>query len=284
MDATLKTLLARAIGSAADGILVADHSSSLTWVNKAVCAMRGYGREVAVGNAPRLFNSGKPPPEFFRLLRETALSGNTYQGGITERHKNGARYVVQETNTPVCNTKGGARHFVACSHPVDYSDNLTSLPDRNLFYDVICRAFDHARCNHGLLALMYIDLDCFKQVNDLYGHAIGDRLLCAVGARLRSAIRKCDWVARLGGDEFIVLLTAFDDPYIPSAMARKLIAKISQPYSLDGRRIEIGASIGISRYPRDGTAPEVLVNCADEAMYAAKLEGSNCFKFFAPAV
>jgi diguanylate cyclase (GGDEF)-like protein len=188
-------------------------------------------------------------------------------------------------------------HFVAIQHDVTAStqareaierlafhDSLTGLPNRISFLEALGRSIARAAAEGRMLALLYLDLDDFKPINDAMGHAAGDELLIAVAERLRGAVRKTDTVARLGGDEFAVLLTDVGQPDVAGALAGKLVERIGQPYMLNRRRIAVGASIGISLYPRDGATIDELLSHADAAMYAAKADGRRRYRFFDPGL
>ena len=197
--------------------------------------------------------------------------------------------------TPLLGESGEVTHFVAIQHDVTavsreyeeirrlaYHDSLTGLANRASFLGLLDQALVRAGPERRLVALLYLDLDDFKPVNDAMGHAAGDELLIAVAERLRGAVRKTDTVARLGGDEFAVLLTDVDGPEVAAALAEKLVARIAQPYMLNGQRIEVGASVGISLHPRDGATVDALLSHADAAMYAAKARGRRQYRFFDP--
>jgi diguanylate cyclase (GGDEF)-like protein len=159
-------------------------------------------------------------------------------------------------------------------------DALTGLPNRLLFQDRLEQALAHADRDNSELAVLFLDLDRFKHINDSLGHALGDELLQKVAARLRSALRREDTVARMGGDEFILLLPQVEDDQAPAKLAEKLLEVVAQPYQLRGRTFYLSASIGISLYPRDGAEVDVLVANADAAMYRAKENGRNTFEFY----
>ena len=162
---------------------------------------------------------------------------------------------------------------------VAHFDSLTGLPNRMLFFDRLSHGIVQARRYNHLLALLYIDLDAFKRINDTYGHGIGDKLLKEVARRISESVRKADTVARLGGDEFAVILTEITEPRFAAVAARKIIDSISSPITIDESGYTVTTSIGISLYPVNGGNPEALLKSADEAMYAAKREGPNNFLF-----
>ena len=168
------------------------------------------------------------------------------------------------------------------SHHQAYHDALTDLPNRILFHDRLSLAILHAHRRKQWLAVMFIDLDHFKNVNDTLGHSAGDEVLVAVGDRLRSCLREEDTVARVGGDEFLVLLTGITRESDVAATARKLLKILAEPFSLKKRELFLSASIGVGLYPNDGTDAETLVANVDTAMYRAKEAGRNNFQFFTP--
>jgi diguanylate cyclase (GGDEF)-like protein/PAS domain S-box-containing protein len=289
-------LLARALEAAANAVFIADRDGRIVWVNDAFCRLSGYGRHEVVGRTPGLLKSGKQSAEFYRELWETILSGRTWQGELVERRRDGSLWTVSQVITPLLDEAGQVTHFVAIQHDVTattrereeiqrlaFHDSLTGLPNRNSFLDSLARAIARAGVEHRLLALLFVDLDHFKPVNDALGHAAGDELLIAVAERLRAAVRKTDAVARLGGDEFAVLLTDVAHPDVAGALAQKLVDRIGQPYMLNGQRIVVGASIGVAFYPWDGATVDELLSRADAAMYAAKSQGRRRYRLFDPA-
>ena len=288
-------LLARALEAAANAVMIADRDGRIVWVNDAFCRLSGYARDEVVGRTPGLLKSGKQSPEFYRGLWETILAGRTWQGELVERRRDGSLWTASQVITPLLDEAGAVTHFVAIQHDVTASteareaiqrlafhDSLTGLPNRVSFLETLGRAIGRAAPEGRPLALLYLDLDEFKPINDAMGHAAGDALLIAVGERLRGAVRKTDVVARLGGDEFAVLLTDVEHADMAAALAGKLVGRIGQPYMLNGRRVEVGASIGISLYPRDGGTVDELLQHADAAMYAAKARGRRQYRFFDP--
>jgi diguanylate cyclase len=290
-------LLARALEAAANAVFIADHGGRIVWVNDAFCRLSGYGRDEAVGRTPGLLKSGRHSPDFYRELWETILAGRAWQGELVERRRDGSLWTASQVITPLLDETGAVTHFVAIQHDVTAStqereaihrlafhDSLTGLPNRVSFLESLGQALARAAAEHRILALLYLDLDDFKPVNDAMGHAAGDELLIAVAERLRGAVRKTDAVARLGGDEFAVLVSDVEHPDLAGALAGKLVERIGQPYMLNGRRIAVGASIGISLYPCDGTTIDDLLSHADAAMYAAKASGRRRYRFFDPSL
>ena len=290
-------LLARALEAAANAVFIADRDGRIVWVNDAFCRLSGYGRDECIGRTPGLLKSGRQSADFYRELWATILAGRTWQGEVVERRRDGSLWTASQVITPLLDESGAVTHFVAIQHDVTASseareaierlafhDSLTGLPNRVSFLESLGRALARAAAEHRMLALLYLDLDDFKPVNDAMGHAAGDALLIAVAERLRGAVRKTDTVARLGGDEFAVLLTDVGHPDVAGALAGKLVDRIGQPYMLDRRRISVGASIGISLYPRDGATIDELLRHADAAMYAAKADGRRRYRFYDPSL
>ncbi|MDD2337416.1 MAG: diguanylate cyclase [Geobacteraceae bacterium] len=159
-------------------------------------------------------------------------------------------------------------------------DPLTGLPNRRLFFDRIGQSLLNAKRQEHLVGLLYLDLDRFKEVNDSFGHAIGDLLLKAVSERLAQCLRLSDSVARMGGDEFTIILTKIVEPEDAAIVARRIVGSLNKPFFLEGHPVSIGASIGIGIYPLDGEDPDTLLKKADTAMYRAKGAGSNLFRYF----
>jgi diguanylate cyclase (GGDEF)-like protein/PAS domain S-box-containing protein len=290
-------LLARALEAAANAVFIADRDGRIVWVNDAFCRLSGYGRDEAIGRTPGILKSGRQSAEFYRELWETILAGRTWQGEVVERRRDGSLWTASQVITPLLDEAGAVTHFVAIQHDVTAStqareaierlafhDSLTGLPNRISFLEALGRSIARAAAEGRMLALLYLDLDDFKPINDAMGHAAGDELLIAVAERLRGAVRKTDTVARLGGDEFAVLLTDVGQPDVAGALAGKLVERIGQPYMLNRRRIAVGASIGISLYPRDGATIDELLSHADAAMYAAKADGRRRYRFFDPGL
>lgn len=285
-------LLSMALESAANAVMVTNHEGIIQWANAAFSRLSGYGREEIIGQSPGILNSGHHDDTFYRNLWQTISSGEVWSSEMVEKNKDGGLYTVMQTITPLTDATGRITHFIAIhediteqkraqeriSYMAQY-DGLTSLPNRALFYDRLHQALSLAKRGKVGLALMFLDLDRFKEVNDTLGHHIGDQLLKHVAERLRQCVRASDTVARLGGDEFTVLLY---DPHTQediSRIAEKIIKLISQPYAIEGNDVHIGVSIGISRFSDDTEDEDSLVNLADKAMYAAKAGGRNTYRF-----
>ncbi|MCY1291120.1 diguanylate cyclase (GGDEF) domain protein [compost metagenome] len=287
-------LLVKALEAATNAILITDRSGRIVWVNAALCRLSGYTRDQLVGQTPHLLHSGHQNLAFYQDLWQTILAGQAWQGQLIERNKDGSCYTVNQVITPLFDDVDCITHFVAIQHSLTladqeraqmrqlaYHDGLTGLANRVLFLDLVRQAVNYAEKQGLMLGLMFLDLDQFKRVNDLFSHAVGDQLLVAVAERLGRSVRKTDVVARLSGDEFAILVTNFDRAEVLESMASLLLASIDQPFMLAEHRVQTHISIGISIYPRDGLTAEVLLDRADAAMYRAKAVGGGAYRFSA---
>ena len=262
-------LLAQALADAADPIFITDRTGHIVWVNAAFSERSGFSAQEAVGHTPSFLKSGSHDTAFYRELWQTILAGRVWRGEVVERRKDGSLYTAEEVITPLRDNKGTVTHFVAIQHDITlrkqeaerehflaYHDALTGLNNRVLFLDLVQQAISRSRDRSRPLALLFLDLDNFKQINDTFGHETGDRLLVAVAERLGAAVRKTtDAVARLSGDEFAILQTGLNDSQAALSLARKLLHSVSQPFVLEGRKVQTAASIGIAMYPADGELP-----------------------------
>jgi diguanylate cyclase len=285
-------LLVRALDAATNPVLITERTGCIVWINKAFCLLSGYSKPELVGKTPHLLWSGRQSTTFYRDLWLTLLAGLTWQGEMVERRKDGASCTVNQVITPVLDHQGVVTHFIAILHnfklmddertnmqQLAFHDPLTGLPNRRLFLNLLDQAIDHATKHQQSLALMFIDLDRFKWVNDTLGHACGDKLLVAVADRLGQSVRRSDVVSRLSGDEFAILITCMDQVDQLEALANKLIAAINQPFMIEAQSIEMRISVGISLFPTDGVSAEDLLGQADGAMYQAKKAGGNTCRF-----
>ena len=285
-------LLVRALDAATNPVLITERTGCIVWINKAFCLLSGYTKPELVGKTPHLLSSGRQSTTFYRDLWLTLLAGLTWQGEMVERRKDGGSCTVNQVITPVLDHQGVVTHFIAILHnftlmdderanmqQLAFHDPLTGLPNRRLFLNLLDQAINYATKNQQSFALMFIDLDRFKSVNDTLGHACGDKLLVAVAERLGQSVRRSDVVSRLSGDEFAILITCMDQVDQLEAFAHKLIAAINQPFMIEAQSIEVRISVGISLFPADGVSAEDLLGQADGAMYQAKKTGGNLCRF-----
>jgi diguanylate cyclase (GGDEF)-like protein/PAS domain S-box-containing protein len=279
------------------GVFITDAEGVIVRVNRMFTEITGYSAEEAVGIKPSLLKSGRHDDVFYADLWHALIHEGRWVGELWNRRKDGHIFTVWETISTVRDEAGAPRYFISIFQDItnqkEVNDNiymlahfdpLTLLPNRQLMIDRIEHAIARAKRDEQSLALMFIDLDQFKKINDTLGHGAGDRLLGIAAKRLLSCVRASDTVARLGGDEFAVLIEAVLDPSDIERVAEKILNEVARPIELEGREWYIGASIGISVYPKDGTDYGMLLKNADTAMYRAKHEGRNRVCFFNEAM
>jgi diguanylate cyclase (GGDEF)-like protein/PAS domain S-box-containing protein len=279
--------------NSSEGVMVTDSHSRIIAVNPAFTEITGYSAEEAIGKTPRLMRSEHHPAEFYQALWRSLESSGRWQGEIWNRRKSGEVFCEWLTIIRVVCDNAEGPYFVALFtditelrrkderiHRLAFRDPLTGLPNRSLALDRLQHAIDMARRSARPLGAMLIDLDRFKTVNDVFGHDIGDLLLKAVAERLAGMFRSSDTVARLGGDEFLVIMEEASEPEECAALAERVIRNISEPIEIQGRAIQIGASVGMAFCPNDAEEVTTLIKHADVAMYAAKADGKGVFRFF----
>ncbi|MBI2307365.1 MAG: EAL domain-containing protein [Rhodocyclales bacterium] len=282
--------------SSLEGITVTDAKSRIQMVNKAFSDTTGYSAEEAIGQTPALLKSGKQGEDFYREFWQTLSEKGEWRGEIWNRRKNGSIYAEWLNISAVRNKRGEIEHYVAIFSDITerkereemitfqaFHDGLTKLPNRILFRDRLEQALMQAkRHKYRTPAVMFLDLDRFKQINDTFGHDAGDALLKEVAARLRQCVRGSDTVARLAGDEFTVLLPEITDQADAHAVAAKILAAMQVPVAIGGESRVVTTSIGIAIYPRDGRDADTLLKRADAAMYSVKGSGRADLAFFSP--
>lgn len=286
-------LAARVFESTAEGIVITDPDTTILAVNKAFTNITGYMAEEAIGRKMDLLKSGCQEAEFYRAMWDSIHRTGQWCGEIWDRRKDGEVYPRLLTISAVKNNQGEVINYIGtfsdlssikeAQRQLEYLanyDDLTRLPNRRLFSDRLSHALDRARRHETQLAVMLIDLDNFKVINDTLGHDRGDRLLQAVADRLMECVRQEDTLARLGGDEFTVLLETLTGAREVARTAERIIKALSAPFRLDDHEITITASLGISVYPSDGQDLQSLMKNADTAMYRAKAQGKNYYQFF----
>ncbi|MBF0285597.1 MAG: EAL domain-containing protein [Magnetococcales bacterium] len=278
--------------NAGEAILITDPRGLITDVNPAYERITGYTRNEVLGKSPNITKSGRHGAEFYQNMWSRLLSQGSWEGEIWDRRKNGEVFPKWISINAIRNAAGVLSHYVAIflditgqketEHKLErlaFYDALTGLPNRMLFRDRLTHEIAQTHRSSKPMALMFIDLDRFKWVNDTLGHAAGDELLKEVSRRLLGCVRQSDTVARLGGDEFTIILTDVAHPEAASAVAQKLITSVRQPIPLLGQDVHVGASVGIALYPSDAPDMETLIKHADMAMYQAKEAGRNTFRF-----
>jgi diguanylate cyclase (GGDEF)-like protein/PAS domain S-box-containing protein len=281
----------------ADGVMVIDDKGTIVAVNPAFTQITGYTEGEALGQDRNLTRSGRHDESFHHELWKELVNSGYWRGEIWCLRKNGEQYLEWLTLTAVRDTRGTTTHYVGVFSDITlvkesqekldhlaHHDPLTQLPNRLLFNDRLQHAIQRTTRDNEQLALLFIDLDRFKNVNDTLGHHIGDELLKQVAQALSDKLREGDTLARLGGDEFIVLLENVDGQYGASLVAEKLVGMFEQPFMVAGHELFVTCSVGISLFPADASDLNMLIRNADVAMYQAKARGRNGFRFYAPSM
>lgn len=287
-----KKLTEKFFDAASEGIVITDTLQNIIKVNPAFAKVTGYEASEVIGLTPKVLNSGKQDAKFYEAMWAHLKTHGWWQGELWNRHKNGHLYLEWLTINTVRDDAGVVSNYIgifsditlikASQQKLEYMvahDELTSLPNRNELKGRMAQAFARAKRHGGIFALMFIDLDNFKNVNDNLGHDSGDLLLREVAARLNLCVRGEDTVARIGGDEFNVLLEGVTETQIAST-AQRILENVSKPYLIKDQQVFVSASIGIAVYPKDADELETLIKNADSAMYQAKEKGKNSYQFF----
>ena len=274
--------------STAEGVMITDLEQRITAVNRAFSQITGYSEAEALGQSPRLLASGNHDSAFYAAMWHNLTASGHWQGEIWNKRKNGELYPEWLTISAVHDQHDDISHFVGVFADISslkhaqarldhqaHHDPLTGLPNRMLFEARLRAALEDAQTDNRLGAVLFIDLDRFKHINDSLGHPVGDQLLKSIAERLKTHLRDIDTVARLGGDEFIILLPGLQHASDAERVAHKLLDCFNQPFEVDEQELFISASIGISRYPEDGEDVATLVKNADAAMYRSKARGRN---------
>ncbi|WP_227875073.1 EAL domain-containing protein [Oceanisphaera profunda] len=290
-------LAERVIAASLEGVIITDAHGRIEFVNPAFTHTTGYSPEEVMGKTPAILSSGRHDAAFYNRMWQTLSQDGYWRGEIWNRRKTGQLYLELLTITSIHDEAGNVTHFAALFADIThirenedqirklaYYDALTQLPNRRLLEDRLEHAVRHAHRHQQRLAVLFIDLDHFKQVNDSLGHAAGDELLLEVSKRMAARLREDDTLARLGGDEFIVLLPDLTDADEVTAIARRLIEAVGQPVLLNNQQFRVGCSVGISLYPDDASNAQQLLQHADAAMYRAKQEGRNAYRLFSTSL
>ncbi|MCX7145285.1 MAG: PAS domain S-box protein [Sulfuritalea sp.] len=286
-------LAAKVFESGGGAIMITDAEGRMISVNHAFSRVTGYAAADAVGHNASLLASGRHGREFFsdmwRELHETGY----WHGEIWNRRRNGEIYPEWLGISSVRDEQGKITHFVGIFSDISerkaaeakiaflaHHDPLTGLPNRLLLKDRMGQAIVHAERTGNKVALLFVDLDRFKAVNDSFGHPAGDALLRDAAQRLLACMRDSDTISRHGGDEFLVVLTDLQDSEVPAQIAAKIMATLGEPFQIETHEATISASVGIAVYPEDGVGFDELLQKADTAMYHAKEAGRNAFRFY----
>jgi len=282
---------------AREGIFFTNPEGIIFEMNAAFTQLTGYGRDEVLGQNPRFLQSGVHEPAFFQLMWQRIAQDGYWTGEIWNRLKDGRIAPQLMTISSVTDGEGNLTHYMALftdisvqkqhqkelEHIAHY-DPLTGLPNRVLLADRLHQAMLHTTREQKSLAVAYLDLDGFKQVNDQYGHAEGDRLLTMLAGRMQEVLRQSDTIGRLGGDEFVAILNVLQ-PETCEAFLQRLLEVVSQPVSMNGVEFKVSVSVGVTFYPQaEPVDADQLLRQADQAMYQAKIAGKNRFTFFDPSL
>ena len=286
--------LSSALEQAADSVIITDCKGIIEYVNAGFESTTGFQRDDVIGKTPSIVKSGLQDQDFYKKLWQTIQRGEVFRDIIINRKKDGTLYYEEKTITPLRDTQNNISHFISTGKDITermhtqkrmqfmaHHDALTLLPNRLLFLDRLSGALTGAKRNQTLVALLFLDLDRFKNINDSLGHALGDRLLQQVAKRLASCLREGDTVARLSGDEFALLLGDIKDQDDITVILHKVIEVLDEAFHIDGHELFISASLGITVGPIDGADATTLLKNADIAMYRAKSTGKS-FSYFTP--
>jgi diguanylate cyclase (GGDEF)-like protein/PAS domain S-box-containing protein len=281
----------------AEGIMVTDSGGIILSVNPAFTQITGYPAEEAIGQTPRLLRSDRHDPSFHASVWQQITEQGRWQGEIWNRSKDGGIFLEWQTITRIAGSNEAATRYVSVFHDITdtwqinednrhlaFHDALTQLPNRALLTERLERQIARAEREPRLLAVMFLDLDRFKAVNDTLGHAVGDELLIAIARKLQALVRKSDTVARFGGDEFVIKLDNPANKDEVMHIADRVIAVINEPMEIHGHLVQVGASVGIAMFPEHGATAAELIKSADAAMYEAKRSSKNSYHFFASDV
>lgn len=276
-------LNARVFDSTNDGIMITDDKKMILSVNPAFTKLTGYSYEEAIGQSPKLLSSGEQDNEFYEKMWASIYNTGNWKGEIWNKKKSGENFPEWLSINRIMNDQQEVTHYIGVFSDISerkrseenlvllaHSDALTGLPNRLLFMDRLNESIHRAERSNNKVAVLFIDLDHFKAVNDTLGHAVGDLLLKEAASRLSNCIRKSDTLARVGGDEFTMILPDFTDAKNIIKVANQIIKQINVPFHLEDNEVMITPSIGISVYPDDATDVVELLRKADTAMYHAK--------------
>ena len=290
-------LAASVFARSPQGIMISDAQRRILRVNAAFTEITGWREADVLGRGENMLSAGRDDPELHAEIQQALDSGGIWVGELWSRRHDGEVYPENRTVVAVRRSDGGLQHYVSTFsdvsaekfaaqriHRLAHYDATTELPNRVLLQDRLLNAINRAERVGERLALLFLDLDGFKQINDTYGHNAGDEVLRLVGIRLTSRLRKADIVARVGGDEFAIVLGDVGRGNDVQTLCDQLMQVVTRPYDLSGQEGRVTTSIGIAMYPEDGSDVQTLLKHADAAMYRAKESGKNRYTFYEPAM
>ncbi len=286
-------IFSHVVNQSASSIVITDTKGVIKYINPTCINKTGYSQQELIGENPRIFCSREKSTAEYKALWDTLSAGNTWQGEFHNRKKNGELFWEVSSIAPIKDKAGRIIRYVAMKEDITAlkqakkriqhmanHDVLTKLPTRRLFMELLIKSLAVAKRHTKIAAVLFVDLDGFKAVNDTLGHDVGDKTLKKTAARLSSCVREVDTVARIGGDEFLIILTNMPDKESIISIAEELVRAVAIPYKIDSAAdINISASIGIALYPDNAVEPLALINLADQAMYDVKRQGKNNYLF-----
>lgn len=276
-----------------EAIMIADAGKMIISINRALSKTTGYSPEEVIGKPVSIVTSIRHGTKFFQKIWLSVKQFNHWQGEVWGRNKRGLEYPAWFSITPVLGKDNAINYYLINfsditdkkkSYEIIWRqanyDSLTGLPNRNMFHDRLDHEIKNASRAGIKLAVLFIDLDRFKEVNDSFGHSIGDALLAEAAKRLNRCVRETDTVARLGGDEFTIILNGISDQRCAEMIIQMILVELAKPFHLNSKQAYVSASIGVTFFPDDANDAESLMKNADQAMYAAKNSGRNCWSCF----
>ncbi len=290
-------LAERVFSHSSEAMLITDPHNVIISVNPAFTRITGYASTEVIGQKPSMFKSGRHDDAFYQTMWQTLKTQGVWEGEVWDKRKSGEVYpkwlsisVVRDAQGAIVNYIGSFADITERKaaqeriHYLAHHDALTGLPNRVLLRDRFSLLLEQQHRSGTHLAVLFLDLDHFKRINDSLGHRVGDQLLIAVVRRLQSCMRESDTLCRLGGDEFILILDALESPEMAARVASKIIATLGKPFQIGEHQLNTSASIGIAIAPQDGEDFDTLMQKADTAMYAAKDMGRGAWTFFLPTM
>lgn len=296
--------LSQAIEQSPVSVMITDLDANIEYVNPEFTRVTGYESDEIIGKNPKLLNSGLTPHYQYKNMWQLISTGRSWNGELYNKKKNGDLYWENVTITPIRNAEGECTHYLAMREDItlrkDYEerllyqasyDNLTDLPNRSLAYDRLQQAIANAVREQKHIAVLYLDFDHFKNINDTLGHESGDKFLVKMAERLKACVRDVDTVARLGGDEFLIMLSEVGNEVSDSAAryeesirqkTESILKIVSRPCMIEDMEFTITVSIGVAIFPKDGNDPHLLLRNADTAMYRSKRKGRDMYEMFSP--
>ena len=296
--------VSQAIEQSPVSVMITGLDGEIEYVNPQLCRVTGYKAEEMIGNNPRILKSGQTPEVQFKNMWNAITTGHSWSGELYNKKKNGDLFWENVTVSPIKNNENITTHYLAIKEDIslrkDYEerllyqasyDKLTDLPNRTLAYDRIQQAIANAIREQKHIALLYMDFDHFKNINDTLGHEAGDEFLKYMAGRLKACVRDFDTVARLGGDEFLIMLVEIDEPKgghvisfeeVIKRKTEEILSRVSKPCVIQEMEFSVTASVGIAIFPQDGDDPHVLLRNADTAMYRSKRKGRATYEVFTP--